>query len=101
MQPWRPSRSHPSASRRRLPFVSLRGRFPPIRNLQLGGSEPPQWPCAAPQNQTSHSERFGNPLSLNDPASSFCILHSAFCISPPLVGTARRAPAEGHHGDPG
>ncbi len=54
-----------------------------------------------PQNQISHSEKFGNPLSLNDPASSFCILHSAFCISLPLAGTARRAPAEGHHGDPG
>ncbi len=36
----RPSRSHPSASRRRLPFVSFRGRFLPIRHLQSASRIP-------------------------------------------------------------
>jgi hypothetical protein len=98
----------PTASLRFLPWTlppdlqSAIGRF---RTAPSGRAQHP--PAATrsapppPQNQISHSERFGNPLSLNDPASSFCILHSAFCVSPPLVGTPRRAPAEGHHGDSG
>jgi hypothetical protein len=61
-EPWgpRPSRSHPSASRRRNPlrFLPLHratkdGAFASVDLLRtlrvpyLGGSEPPPWPCAA------------------------------------------------------